>query len=147
MNRIDELKAEIENAERELKNKREEFVRLTEIREGDYIEATTYDGDIIGRLDAMYPNCFNGTVYTVKTWGDKKTFILKSIKKWQPKKGDLCIFWDNEKEYSIVRVFNGIYFSEEQNCLFYRDNVDIGGYCNCIPFISEQQFKDHIGYE
>lgn len=146
MNRIDELKAEIENAERKLKNKREEFVRLTEIREGDYIEVTTSDGVIIGRLEAVGSNCFNGTVYKVKTWSDKKTFILKSIKKWQPRKGDLCIFWDYEKEHSTIGIFNGIYFSEEQNYLFYRANINI---CksNCIPFISLEQFKEHIGYE
>lgn len=140
MNRIDELKAEIENAERELKNKKEEFVRLTEIREGDYVEATTYDGVIIGRLEAMGSNCFDGTAYTVKTWSDKKTFILKSIKKWQPKKGDLCIFWDNEKRNSFIDVFkkqDGSLYSDRENCRFFH----------CIPFISEQQFKEHIGYE
>ena len=141
MNRIDELKAEIENAERELKNKREEFVRLTEIREGDYIEATTYYGDIIGRLEAMGSNCFDGTAYTVKTWSDKKTFIIKSIKKWQPKKGDLCVFWDNEyKDCSYIDIFsifdNGTYAA--------RDGVH---FVNCIPFISLEQFKEHIGYE
>lgn len=140
MNRIDELKAEIENAERELKNKREEFVRLTEIREGDYVEATTYDGVIIGRLEAMGSNCFDGTAYTVKTWSDKKTFILKSIKKWQPKKGDLCIFWDYEKRDSFIDIFkkqDGSLYSDRENCRFF----------NCIPFISEEQFKEHISYE
>lgn len=141
MNRIDELKAEIENAERELKNKREEFVRLTEIREGDYVEATTYDGVIIGRLEAMGSNCFDGTVYKVKTWSDKKTFILKSIKKWQPKRGDLCIFWDNEyKDCSNIDIFSifekGIYAD--------KDGVHFD---NCIPFISLEHFKEHIGYE
>lgn len=145
MNRIDELKAEIENAERELKNKKEEFVRLTEIREGDYVEATTYDGVIIGRLEAMGSNCFNGTAYTVKTWSDKKTFILKSIKKWQPRKGDLCIFGDfGDDGNAVIGVFL------EENNDNYPDCPVIsitGVYDYCIPFISEQQFKEHIGYE
>ena len=139
MNRIDELKAEIENAERELKNKREEFVRLTEIREGDYIEATTYYGVIIGRLEAMGSNCFDGTAYKVKTWGDKKTFIIKSIKKWQPKRGDLCIFW-GKAFTETIEVFEGM--REE----FFIDRTGMD-WPYCIPFISEEQFKEHIGYE
>lgn len=140
MNRIDELKAEIENAEKELKNKREEFVRLTEIREGDYVEATTYDGVIIGRLEAMGSNCFDGTVYKVKAWSDKKTFSLSTTaKKWQPRKGDLCIFW-GKAFTETIEVFEGI--REE----FFIDRTGME-WPYCIPFISIEQFKEHIGYE
>ena len=62
------------------------------------------------------------------------------VKKWQPKKGDLCIFWDNEKRESFIDVFkkqDGSLYSDRENCRFF----------NCIPFISLEQFKEHIGYE
>lgn len=152
MDKIEELKADIRNAEKNLdglktylSNKKEELERLTaiaDIKKGDYVRAKIGSVEFIGRFD--------GIVNGIPKINSFKSFSGEAfgvVKKWQPRKGDLCIFWDNEKEYSIVRVFNGIYFSEVQNSLFYRDNVDMLYYCNCIPFISAEQFKEHIGYE
>ena len=52
----------------------------------------------------------------------------------------MCIFWDNEKRESFIDIFkkqDGPLYSDRENCRFF----------NCIPFISLEQFKEHIGYE
>lgn len=143
MKKIDELKAEIEKAEKELEGKKEELRQIESIKSlkiGDYIQCTTLQGEkIVGELIAI---CINGENirYKIKTQSMETTLINVPIKKWQPQRGDLCIFWDNEKRDSFVDVFkkqDGCLYSDRQNCRFF----------NCIPFISEEQFKEHIGYE
>ena len=62
------------------------------------------------------------------------------ITKWQPERGDLCIFWDYDISESIVAIFE---YSDMKP--YYYSNQEY--YQNCIPFISEKQFKEHIGYE
>lgn len=151
MDKIDELKAEIRTAERNLdglktylSKKKEELERLTaiaDIKEGDYVRVKIGSIEFIGRFDGIV----NG-VPKINSFKSFSGEVFSVVKKWQPKKGDLCIFWDYEKEHSIIGIFNGIYFSEVQNHLFYRANINI---CksNCIPFVSLEQFKEHIGYE
>lgn len=145
MKKIDELKAEIEKAENELKYKKEQL-RIAELTEeakkfqiGDYIEATSEGERLVGRLVEISGGC--GYIrYSIKTLPYGTILIGSPIKKWQPKKGDLCIFWDNEKRNSFIDVFkkqDGSLYLDRENCRFF----------NCIPFISEQQFKEHIGYE
>ena len=62
------------------------------------------------------------------------------IEKWIPKKGDLCIFWDGQDGIAFIDYFEkavgGTYVDIQDSRFF-----------NCIPFLSEQQYKKHIGYE
>lgn len=143
MKKIDELKAEIENAERELENKKEELRQIESIKSleiGDYIETTFGVGRIVGRLVEISGG-YGYIRYSIETLPHGTILIGSPIEKWQPKRGDLCIFWNNEfKDCSYINVFsifeNGMYAD--------KNDVDFD---NCIPFISEQQFKEHIGYE
>lgn len=137
MQNIEELKAEIEKAEKELKRKKDNLriaEKEKEIQIGNYVEATNLFGErIIGKLT----NNSEDIVFFNKTTAIP--IIDSSIKKWQPKRGDLCIFWDNDVNESIITMFEysvtKVYFSNQKH------------YLNCIPFISEEQFKEHIGYE
>lgn len=146
MNRIDELKAEIENAERNLdglktylSKKKEELERLTaiaDIKKGDYVRVKIDSVEFIGRFDGIV----NG-IPKINSFKSFSGEAFSVVKKWQPQKGDLCIFWDNEyKDSSCIDIFsifeNGMYAD--------RDGVHFD---NCIPFISIEQFKEHIGYE
>lgn len=146
-----ELEKEIEKTEKaleSLKAKLKEVKDEYDFKLGNYVEMTLTPSNrvIVGKYSGfsfpaprniMYPpaNDYSMTI------GDEiyDRYMIKDIKKWQPKKGDLCIFWDNENDNSFIDVFeriDGLYV-DRQGCRFY----------NCIPFISQKQFKEHIGYE
>lgn len=152
MKKIDELKAEIKKAEQELErlktylsSKKEELDMLTtikDIKNGDYVECEIDGKRIIALLKYIefVPNGQWSSI-EVDTFGGGD-FDFFNLKKWQPKKGELCLFWDKNKfiEYSIIDVFN-----RNLNGLFQTKSGVT--WTNCIPFISEKQFKEHIGYE
>ena len=112
------------------------------IRVGDYVRYTYQGGEGVGMLIGTPDMGIIGDA-RVKTWSFDKVRAWGNIKKWQPKKGDLCIFWD--------RGYNGdatisIYLGTSGDDSFpYTSENDT--YQNCIPFLSEQQYKRHIGYE
>lgn len=149
MKKIDELKAEIEKAERALeglktylskkKNELDMLSRITDLKKGDYVEC-----EIKGKRQAALLEHIeflpNGQWSNIKvnTFGGSHFDVL-NFKKWEPKRGEACIFWDYDVNESIVAMF------DYSNTRVYYSNQD--GFVNCIPFISEQQFKEHIGYE
>ena len=111
---------------------------------GEYVRVKSYEGsdEFMGMVTDRNETP-KGFFYLI--YGKDKVAInvdADMIEKWEPKKGDLCIFGDKNKsiKYSIIAIFNG-----NTNGLFRT----ISGitWDNCIPFLSEQQYKIHIGYE
>lgn len=104
---------------------------------GDYVEVTTTKGEVfIGKLFKTE------LTYSIAGCDNKDIYC---IKKWQPKKGDLCIFGDFGEEGNAVI---GIFLEENNdNYPEYRFETTMGPYKYCIPFLSEKQYKEHIGYE
>ena len=138
MKKIDELKAEIKKAEKELKQKKEALEKLEKwgcVETGEYVNVKLDSVEFIGRFEGIY----NGKP-KIHSFGAYIGEIIGLVKKWQPKKGDLCIFWDNDVSKSIIAMF---LYSDMKP--YYYSNQE--HYQNCIPFISEKQFKEHIGYE
>ena len=146
------LEREIEKTEKaleSLKAKLKEVKDEYDFKLGDYVEMTltTSDRVIVGKYrgfsfpasrNIMYPPIDDYSMIV----GDVKydRYMIKDIKKWQPKKGEMCIFWDDDfKDNSVIGVFGKKIKSQ------YYDTTT--GWDNCIPFISEQQYKEHIGYE
>ena len=64
------------------------------------------------------------------------------IEKWIPKKGELCIFWSCNRQSSTI----GVFIEFRLDSIFWYKATDVN-YTDCIPFLSEQQYKRHIGYE
>lgn len=147
MKKIDELKAEIEKAERELEGKKKELERIEKalnFNVGDYVQLQAFGRRFVGIVRSI-PNEKSGDfAIQVRSGISMPTEIPSDalITKWQPKRGDLCIFWDKDRfiKYSIIDVFN-----HKSNGLFQTKSRVI--WANCIPFISEKQFKEHTGYE
>lgn len=55
----------------------------------------------------------------------------------EPQIGDMCIFWDNEKEYAVCALYGGAkhdYFMDTTGAMWQ----------NCIPFESVEQYKNFI---
>ena len=147
------LEREIEKTEKaleSLKAKLKEVKDEYDFKLGDYVEMTltTSDRVIVGKYrgfsfpasrNIMYPPIDDYSMIV----GDVKydRYMIKDIKEWQPKKGDMCIFWDNNEEScSAITIFKNKIASQ------YFDDDD-NRWDNCIPFLSEQQYKKHIGYE
>ena len=60
--------------------------------------------------------------------------------KEEPKIGDMCIFWDIDKEYAICALYSGVrhdYFLDTTGAMWQ----------NCIPFESIEQYKKFINEE
>ena len=147
MKKIDELKAEIKKAEKELESKKKELERIEKalnFKIGDYVQFQAFGRRFVGIVRSVLNEKNGYFAIEVRNGISKPTEIPSEalIEKWQPQRGDLCIFWDKNKliKYSIISIFNG-----NSNGLFQT----IGGvtWDNCIPFISEKQYKEHIGYE
>ena len=112
---------------------------------GEYVRVKPYEGsdEFVGMVTERTETP-NGFVYAVYrndldvisyAWVD-----ADMIEKWIPKKGDLCIFWDGQGGIAFIDYFEkavGGQYVDIQDSRFF----------NCIPFLSEQQFKEHIGYE
>ena len=68
------------------------------------------------------------------------TLSADMIEKWIAKKGEMSIFWDDQVGIAFIDYFEksvGGQYVDIQHSRFF----------NCIPFLSEQQYKRHIGYE
>lgn len=147
MKKIDELRAEIKKAEQELEGKKKEleFIeRSASFKIGDYVEFQVFGRRFVGIIRSVLSESGGDFAIEVRNGVTKNTAIPPDtlIMKWQPKRGDVCIFWDKDRfiKYSIVAVFNC-----NSNGLF--KTINGVTWDNCIPFISEKQFKEHIGYE
>lgn len=144
MKKIDELKAEIKIAEKNLESKKSELERIEKalkFKVGDYVEIQAFGRRFAGIVRSI-PSEKNGNLAIEVRDGISKPTEIPSealIEKWQPKRGDLCIFWDHDISESIIAMF------EYSAMRFYFSNQEY--YLNCVPFISEKQFKEHIGYE
>ena len=124
-------------------NKAETPTKVYEV--GEYVRVKSYeDFDEFAGIVTERTETPKGFLYNV--YGKDRAAInidADMIEKWQPKKGDLCIFWD--KDYNEDATIS-IYLGKSGDDLFpYTSENDT--YQNCIPFLSEQQYKRHIGYE
>lgn len=77
--------------------------------------------------------------------GHVSSLNINNLEKWTPRKGELCIFWDDIKHEGGIRIFNSQSL-EYDNPTPYKDSVG-STWDNCIPFINEAQFKEFIGYD
>lgn len=150
MKKIDELKAEIKKAEKDLESKKSELERIEKalnFKVGDYVQYKAFGRRFVGIVRSVLNEKNGYFAIEVRNGISKPTEIPSEalIEKWQPKKGDLCIFGDFGDEGSAVI---GI-FLEDNNDKYpdYPFRSTVGPYDYCIPFISEQQYKEHIGYE
>jgi hypothetical protein len=113
---------------------------------GEYVRVKPYgDTDEFVGMIAERIETPKGLFYFIYDKDKNAIFLaagmIEKIEKWEPKKGDLCIFWDYNLAYNrVVRLFGCKTLS------LYRD-YEGACWVNCIPFISEKQFKEHIGYE
>lgn len=66
--------------------------------------------------------------------------LVDSLNFWQPKFGDICIFWNTDDEY-IIAKFDGIYVSESNTKTLYlskpiaKSNLINTMFEHCMPFI------------
>ena len=112
---------------------------------GEYVMFEPYKGlgEFVGMVTdrTATPRGFVYDVYRNDLDAIYAWVVPNMIEKWEPKKGDLCIFWDNShNEAAVITLFNK--YGEIYPCM-----SDFSAYDNCIPFLSEQQYKRHIGYE
>ena len=109
---------------------------------GEYVRVKPYQSsDEFAGIITHRHETPKGFLYDV--YGKDKAAIYTNIdmlEVWMPKKGEMCIFWDSGFENtSACRVFETIMESQ-----YISTSI---GWNNCIPFLSEQQYKRHIGYE
>lgn len=148
MKKIDELKAEIEKSERELEGKKKELERIEKalnFNVGDYVQFQAFGRRFVGIVRSVMSEKNGNFAIEVRNGVSRPTEIPSEtlIEKWQPQKGDLCIFWDKCSNYkAIISVY---LCNTGDSKLPYRANNTV--YTDCIPFISERQFKEHISYE
>ena len=110
---------------------------------GEYVRVKPYEysDEFVGMVTYRHETP-KGFFYDV--YGKDKAVInmdVDMLEEWQPKKGEMCIFWDRgRKEFSTIDVFK-----EKVECNYYT--VCDYLWHNCIPFLSDQQYIRHIGYE
>ena len=110
---------------------------------GEYVRVKPYeDSDEFAGMITDRNETPKGFFYLI--YGKDKAAInvdADMIEKWIPKKGEMCIFWDNNMVCDCtVTIFDSKKLSQ-----YFDYASDL--WDNCIPFISEKQFKQHIGYE
>ena len=118
----------------------QEVIDTPTFKKGDYVRSKTnpLTYGIIEQISLTTKTpyaiirCCNRTCYT---------FAFTDLEIYTPKKGELCIFWDEDfTKAAKIGVFKlkGPY-----------GNMDSIGICwdNCAPFISEEQFKEIICYD
>ena len=110
---------------------------------GEYVRVKPYgDSDEFAGMVTERTETPKGFRYNV--YGKDEAAInvdADTIEKWIPKNGDLCIFWDENIVYNnVVSLF------DSKTLSLYRD-YEGACWVNCIPFLSEQQYKRHINYE
>ena len=71
-----------------------------------------------------------------KRWNAEKLYI-EDIPD-ELKKGDLTIFWEENKKYATIRIYDGSNESEE--CLRHKDNIG-SNWKNAIKFESKEQYE------
>lgn len=92
---------------------------------------------------------FIGTTMTVSGYTNMGGYVVCKEAGWrfaedwlepyeELKKGDLAIFWDENKRYAIIRVYDRLDESEE--CLQNKDNIGIY-WDNAIKFKSKEQYE------
>ena len=111
---------------------------------GEYVRVKSYEGsdEFVGMVTDRNETP-KGFFYLI--YGNDKVAInvdANMIEKWFPKKRELCIFWSYNRQSSTIGVFIEFHLD---SIFSYKAND--ANYTNCIPFLSEQQYKNHIGYE
>lgn len=110
---------------------------------GEYVRVKPYEysDEFVGMITDRNETP-KGFFYLI--YGKDKAAInmdVDMLEEWQPKKGEMCIFWDNNMVCDcIVKIFDSKKLSQ-----YFDSEGD--WWDNCIPFLSEQQYKKHIGYE
>lgn len=110
---------------------------------GEYVRVKPYEysDEFVGMITDRNETP-KGFFYLI--YGKDKAAInmdVDMLEEWQPKKGEMCIFWDSGfEDTSVIGVFR----KKIESHYYYNT---IAGWDNCIPFISAEQFKEHIGYE
>lgn len=113
----------------------QKVIDISEFKVGDYIRFK--HTNIVGRVTSIS----DFGKYTVETnIGISQSNVDSSdIRKWTPKKGDLCIFWDVSKNRGTIRISDRMYNSE------FMDSCSIN-WKHCVPFINGVHFKEVVGY-
>ena len=109
---------------------------------GEYVRVKPYE-DIEGFAGMVTERTETPKGFRYDVYGKDKAAInvdADMIEKWIPKKGEMCIFWDNNIANYTIRLF------DKRTLYQYLDSLG-ALWDNCIPFLSEQQYKKHIGYE
>ena len=109
---------------------------------GEYVRVKPYEysDEFVGMITDRNETP-KGFFYVI--YGKDKAAInvdADMLEKWIPKKGEMCIFWDNNIANCTVRFLDSKKLSHYFDC-------EGDWWDNCIPFLSEQQYKKHIGYE
>ena len=135
----DELK-EIAKTLQDINDIVQKVIDTPTFKKGDYVRSKS-DPSIYGIIERI--SLINKNHYvTVKCWNwSYYTLVFTDLEIYTPKKGELCIFWDTHfNSYATINIFKW--------GTFYK-NMDFIGrpWDNCVPFISEEQFKEIIGYD
>ena len=122
-------------------NKAETPTKVYEV--GEYVRVKSYeDSDEFAGIVTERTETPKGFLYVV--YGKDRIAInvdADMIEKWIPKKWEMCIFLDNNiARTHVVRLFDSKKLSQ-----YFDSEGD--WWDNCIPFLSEQQYKRHIEYE
>ena len=111
---------------------------------GEYVRVKPYQSsDEFAGIITHRHETPKGFLYDV--YGKDKAAIYTNIdmlEEWMPKKGEMCIFWDDDISESIIAIFHCYYFGDI--CTYMANCTK---YLKCIPFLSEQQYKRYINYE
>ena len=118
MKKIDELKAEIKKAEKELESKKKELELIEKklkFKVGDYVQYQAFGRRFVGIVRSVLNEKNGDFAIEVRNGISKPTEIPSEtlIEKWIPKKGDLCIFWGNRVNISVLRIFSNLHFNEK----------------------------------
>lgn len=110
---------------------------------GEYVRVKPYE-DIEGFVGEVAATIKRPYGFSYCVLGKDATALdigVDMLEEWQPKKGEMCIFWDNNMVCDcIIKIFDSDKLSQ-----YFDSEGD--WWDNCIPFLSEQQYKRHIGYE
>jgi hypothetical protein len=79
----------------------------------------------------------------VTTITDSAPQFIVAEKPYEPKIGDMCIFWDSVKDTAICSILNKI----DYNLPYPYGNSSSNVFRFCIPFESVEQYKKFINEE
>ena len=93
--------------------------------------------DLIGKT--MTINRYTYGDYYVKCEGIEYDFLEDWLEPYEElEKGDLAIFWDDEKEYAVVKIYER--FDALYKDFQHKDHME-SGWKNAIKFESKEQFE------